>query len=209
MNQEVLTFTGLLSRQATTYEAMAALSNGIHRPRSPPAPRRPSPACCGMDGQPAAERQQMVMRHCRDRNAIGPIRGVASRTQDVIGAVPGTAAVVRPAADLARLANLLPVQLELGIPADFAPLALAGAGPTRRSGTASRSRLSPTAVRPRTATEWEHSCRVWPIPTRAPILVDPGCPGERQLTAGLVASGYCDRAGFLVIRRSRAERKNG
>jgi hypothetical protein len=34
-------------------------------------------------------------------------------------------------ADLARLANLLPVQLELGIPADLAPLALAGAGLTR------------------------------------------------------------------------------
>jgi hypothetical protein len=53
----------------------------------------------------------MVMRHCRDRNAIGPIRAVASRAQEVIGAVLGIAAVVHPAADLARLANLPPSNL--------------------------------------------------------------------------------------------------
>jgi helicase len=41
------------------------------------------------------------------------------------------AAVIHPTADLARLVELLPVQLELGIPADLAPLALAGAELTR------------------------------------------------------------------------------
>lgn len=41
------------------------------------------------------------------------------------------AAVIQPTADLTRLAELLPVQLELGIPSELAPLALAGADLTR------------------------------------------------------------------------------
>ena len=71
------------------------------------------------------------MQHYFDKNAIGPIRAVASRTQDIIGAIIDMAAVIHPTADLARLAELLPVQLELGIPAELAPLALAGAGLAR------------------------------------------------------------------------------
>ncbi len=86
-----------------------------------------------MNGVPSEQLERIVMQHHFDKNAIGPIRAVASRTQDVIGAVLDIAAVVRPNADLARLANLLPVQLELGIPAHFAPLALAGAGLTREN----------------------------------------------------------------------------
>jgi hypothetical protein len=83
-----------------------------------------------MNGVPSEQLERMVMQHYFDRNAIGPIRAVASRTQDIIGAVLDMAAVIHPGADLARLANLLPVQLELGIPADLAPIALAGAGLT-------------------------------------------------------------------------------
>ena len=80
-----------------------------------------------MNGMPAAQLERLVMRHYFDRNAIGPIRAVASRTQDVIGAIIDMAAVIHPTADLARLAELLPVQLELGVPAELAPLATAGA----------------------------------------------------------------------------------
>src|SRR5207244_2843840 len=64
-------------------------------------------------------------------SAIGPIRTVASRVQDVIGVVLDIASVIHPTADLARLAALLPVQLELGIQAEFAPLASADAGLVR------------------------------------------------------------------------------
>jgi hypothetical protein len=67
------------------------------------------------------------MRHYFDKNAIGPVRAVAARTQDVIGAIIDMAAVIHPTADLARLGELLPVQLQLGIPAELAPLATAGA----------------------------------------------------------------------------------
>jgi replicative superfamily II helicase len=130
VNQEIMTFTGELSRQSAAYEAMAALRN--EAPVVVAARAKKAVACLlWMNGQPAAELEQIVMQHYRDRNAIGPIRAVASRTQDLISAVLDIAAVIHPTANLARLANLLPVQLELGVPADLAQLAPAGAGLTR------------------------------------------------------------------------------
>jgi hypothetical protein len=80
-----------------------------------------------MHGVPAEQLERIVMQHYPDRSAIGPIRAVASRTQDVIGAIVDMAAVIHPDADLAPLAELLPVQLELGVPAAMASLAAAGA----------------------------------------------------------------------------------
>jgi helicase len=131
-NKEIMTFTGELGRQATAFEAMAALRDGA--PVVVAARAKKAVSCLlWMNGVPSEQLERIVMQHYFDRNAIGPIRAVASRTQDVIGAVLDIVAVVHPNADLARLANLLPVQLELGIPADFAPLALAGAGLTREN----------------------------------------------------------------------------
>jgi hypothetical protein len=73
VNQEILTFTGLLNRQATTYEAMAALRNSTSAVVA--ARAKKAVACLlWMSGQPAAELEQMVMRHRRDRNPIGPSR---------------------------------------------------------------------------------------------------------------------------------------
>jgi replicative superfamily II helicase len=130
--QEIQTFTGLLNSQGTASQAMAALRNGA--PAVIAARAKKAVACLlWMNGVPSEQLERMVMQHYFDRNAIGPIRAVASRTQDIIGAVLDMAAVIHPAADLARLANLLPVQLELGIPADLVPIALAGAGLTREN----------------------------------------------------------------------------
>ena len=56
---------------------------------------------------------------------------MAARTKDVIETVIGIATELHPTADLARLAALLPAQLELGISANFAPLAVAGADLSR------------------------------------------------------------------------------
>ncbi|MFD9716102.1 DEAD/DEAH box helicase [Streptomyces sp. NPDC059076] len=53
----------------------------------------------------------------------GPVRQAARRTADVMGAVLDIAAHMRPTADLGDLPDLLPVQLELGIPKEFVPLA--------------------------------------------------------------------------------------
>ncbi|MEV8289270.1 DEAD/DEAH box helicase [Streptomyces niveus] len=52
----------------------------------------------------------------------GPVRQAARRTADVMGAVLEIAVHTRPSADLGDLPDLLPVQLELGIPKEFVPL---------------------------------------------------------------------------------------
>ncbi|ANW21373.1 DEAD/DEAH box helicase [Streptomyces clavuligerus] len=55
--------------------------------------------------------------------STGPVRQAARRAADVMGAVLDIAAHVCPSADLGDLPDLLPVQLELGIPKEFVPLA--------------------------------------------------------------------------------------
>jgi hypothetical protein len=84
-----------------------------------------------MSGTPSAQLERIVVQHLPNRDAMGPIRAVAARTQDIIGAIIEMAVVIHPTADLTRLGELLPIQLELGVPADLAPLALAGADLTR------------------------------------------------------------------------------
>jgi hypothetical protein len=62
------------------------------------------------------------------KDAVGPVRAVASRTRDVMDTVVAIAREVHPEAELNALGRMLPVQLELGVPADVVWLArLAGA----------------------------------------------------------------------------------
>ncbi|MFE0421067.1 DEAD/DEAH box helicase [Streptomyces sp. NPDC058953] len=53
----------------------------------------------------------------------GPVRQAARRTADVMGAVLDITAHIRQMEDLGDLPDLLPAQLELGIPKEFVPLA--------------------------------------------------------------------------------------
>jgi helicase len=131
VQREIQTFAGELSRQGTAQTVLLALRNYV-LPEVFAARAKKAVACLlWMNGTPSSQLEQIVMRHYKDKDSIGPIRAVASRIQDVIGAVIGMAAVIHPTADLSRLAELLPVQLELGIPASLAPLAVAGADLTR------------------------------------------------------------------------------
>jgi helicase len=128
VQQEIRTFVSELTRQGAARAVVDALgqragSNVVFATRA-----KKAVACLlWMTGLPAAQLERLVMQHYFDRNAIGPIRAVASRTHDVIGTVTAIAAMIHPTADLSRLEALLPVQLELGIPADLTPLAIAGA----------------------------------------------------------------------------------
>jgi hypothetical protein len=62
------------------------------------------------------------------RDAVGPVRLLTSRTRDVIDTVVAIAQGIHLEADLDRLADVLPVQLELGVPVEIVPLArIAGA----------------------------------------------------------------------------------
>jgi replicative superfamily II helicase len=128
VRKEIGTFVDELRRQRTAQAVLNALGQHAQTNVVLAARAKKAVACLlWMNGTPAAQLERIVMQHYFDRNAIGPVRAVASRTQDVIGAIIDMAAVIHPTADLARLSELLPVQLELGIPAELTPLAAAGA----------------------------------------------------------------------------------
>lgn len=126
VQKEIATFIGELRRQRTAEPALQAISNAQSLVVAARA-KKAVGCLLWMNGVPKAQLEQIVMQHYFDRSAIGPVRTVASRTQDVIVPVTDIVKVIHPDADLDRLAALLPIQLELGIPADFVPLAMAGA----------------------------------------------------------------------------------
>ena len=128
VQKEIGTFVDELVRQRTARAVLDALGQRAQSNVVLAARAKKAVACLlWMNGIPAAQLEQLVMRHYFDKNAIGPVRALAARTQDVIGAIIDIATVIHPTADLARLAELLPVQLELGIPGELAPLATADA----------------------------------------------------------------------------------
>jgi helicase len=128
IQREFQTFGTELQRQLAASLVVDALGNTAASPSAAAARAKKAVACLlWMNGMPAAELERIVMQHYFDKNAIGLVRAVASRTQDVIGTIIDMAAVIHPTADLVRLAELLPVQLQLGVPTELAPLALAGA----------------------------------------------------------------------------------
>ncbi len=71
------------------------------------------------------------MQHYFDKDASSAIRQVVSRTQDVISTVVAIAQEVHWTAEISSLAQLLPSQLDLGVPGPAAALAIAGADLTR------------------------------------------------------------------------------
>jgi len=124
---ELNTFVGALSRQGCAPEILNALG-GSGDPTVTAARAKKAIGCLlWTSGVPAAQLERTVMQHWKDRNAIGPVRAVAARTRDVIETVVGIARELHPTSDLNRLSTLLPAQLELGIPADLVPIAIAGA----------------------------------------------------------------------------------
>ena len=126
VQKEIATFVGELHRQQTSAVVVQAISNAS--PMVVAARAKKAVGCLlWMQGVPKAQLEQMVMQHYFDRNAIGPVRAVASRTQDVIGAVIDIVKVIHPSAELDHLAELLPIQLEIGVPAELIPLVAAGA----------------------------------------------------------------------------------
>jgi helicase len=102
-----------------------------------------------MAGVPVGRIEQQLMRHLPSKDAAGVTRASADRTQSVVGTVIDIARCLHPGSRLDDLAQLLPVQLEFGIPAELVPLAQrAGAalGRTDYLRLASRSLADPAAI---------------------------------------------------------------
>jgi hypothetical protein len=77
-----------------------------------------------MGGVAIGQIESLLMQHLPGNDAAGSARSAADRTQSLIGAIVEIARCLHPTADLDQLAQLLPVQLEIGVPADLVPLAL-------------------------------------------------------------------------------------
>jgi len=77
-----------------------------------------------MGGVPIGQIEALLMRHLPGNDAAGSARAAADRTQSIISATIEIARCLHPGAELDQLAQLLPIQLELGIPAELVPLAV-------------------------------------------------------------------------------------
>jgi helicase len=131
---EMLTFARELSRQRTATTAIQGLRYGTSNQVSKPALRAKKAVACllWMGGVPAARFEPTLMKHMKDRDAVGPVRALTSRTRDVIDTVIAIAQEIHPQAELDALADSIPVQLELGVPAAIVPLATVTGGTLSR-----------------------------------------------------------------------------
>ncbi len=78
-----------------------------------------------MSTQPRTVIERAVIQFGGARTAAGPIQAVASRTCDVLPVVARTAEILHPGTDLSEQTAALLVCLEIGLPKELAPLALA------------------------------------------------------------------------------------
>jgi helicase len=127
---ELRTFLPELQRQEAGHIAVQSLSNGAHNEPSKTACRakKAVASLLWMNGTPAAQFEPLIMQHLPGRDAVGPVRALTSRTRDVIDTVIAIAQEIHPNTDLDKLADVLPVQLELGVPLEVVPIAkVAGA----------------------------------------------------------------------------------
>ncbi|MFB7272107.1 DEAD/DEAH box helicase [Streptomyces sp. NPDC056244] len=124
-NAERKSFESELKRQSV-HEALVARVLGDQQRNGAGHGRARSALACLMWTRGMALSQiekAITLRQPVTARGTGPVRQAARRTADVMGAVLDIAAHTRPTADLGDLPDLLPVQLELGIPKEFVPLA--------------------------------------------------------------------------------------
>jgi helicase len=145
---ERATYFGELQRHGIAGPVLAALP-GPERKTAAERAKRAVACMLWMAGVPVGRIEQQLMRHLPSKDAAGVTRASADRTQSVVGTVIDIARCLHPGSRLDDLAQLLPVQLEFGIPAELVPLAQrAGAalGRTDYLRLASRSLADPAAI---------------------------------------------------------------
>jgi hypothetical protein len=101
------------------------LVNALHVGGTDPfsATKRAVACLLFISSRPLAEIERILLQHTRDRAAAGNIRGVASRTRDVIDAVFQVAILNGRTVSDSLSSDDLGVRLELGLPFELVPLA--------------------------------------------------------------------------------------
>ncbi len=103
----------------------AGLINALHVGGGDPfgAIKRAVACLLLMTRNPMADIERNLLQHTRDRSAAGNIRGVASRTRDVIDAVVQVALLQGRTVSASLATDDLGLQLELGLPVEGLALA--------------------------------------------------------------------------------------
>jgi helicase len=122
--REMQTFFGELRRHGIAEPLLAALPVANDRTVAAARAKRAVACMLWMGGVAIGQIESLLMKHLPGSDAAGSARSAADRTQSLIGAVVEIARCLHPTGDLDQLVQLLPVQLDLGIPADLVPLAL-------------------------------------------------------------------------------------
>jgi len=122
--RELQTFLHELRRHGIAEPMLAALPAANDRTVAAARAKRAAACMLWMGGVAIGQIESLLMQHLPGSDAAGSARAAADRTQSLIGAIIEIARCLHPTADLDQLAQLLPVQLDIGIPADLVPLAL-------------------------------------------------------------------------------------
>jgi replicative superfamily II helicase len=122
--RELRTFFQELRRHRIAEPLLTAMSVANDRTVAAARAKRAVACMLWMGGVAIGQIESLLMQHLPGNDAAGSARSAADRTQSLIGAIVEIARCLHPTADLDQLAQLLPVQLEIGVPADLVPLAL-------------------------------------------------------------------------------------
>ena len=101
------------------------LLNALHVGGEEPMKRQKRAVACLLyiSNHPLAQIEQILLQHTRDNSAAGNIRGVASRTRDVLDAVVRVAVLDGRTLRAGVNSDDLGLQLEMGIPEPMVPIA--------------------------------------------------------------------------------------
>jgi replicative superfamily II helicase len=127
VNKEWQTFASTLTSNRVAPAAIYAMQNAPNQTVAAARAKKAVACMFWVSGVSMSEIERFVMRHYFNKDASAAIRQVVSRTQDVISTVVAMALEVHPTADISAFAQLLPSQLDLGVPGPAAALAVAGA----------------------------------------------------------------------------------
>lgn len=127
------TWAPYLMRIGVPRAVVMALSAGAADRNAPTMRAKRAVACLlWMSDMSLAEIEATLTRHVPVRTAAGELRGVTSRTLDLIPTTMAVAQILHPDADFGQSETDLIARLQLGIPRELAPLGrLAGASLTR------------------------------------------------------------------------------
>lgn len=129
--KELATYWQFLANNGVAGAALDAIQNTSDTRVAARRAKKAAACIAWVAGVDMGQLEMFVMQHNPNKNVSAAIRQIVSRTQDLISTIVAIASEIHPSANTNALADLLPAQLDLGVPSEPARLAVAGAELTR------------------------------------------------------------------------------